>query len=709
MQSKRIIKIVLPICLVVIIIGSIFIIGLANRPAPLVDDTEIQGEQTKTMSLPTLISVLSSLLVPEQQIISDGKIYTISELFEIITVKELENEAILPLVGDRETLLKLLLDRGAIYDGDRRDYNGFYYFDLPMAVSSEAEVTFSADMAMEQSFEMGSDEILQPLAVDEGVSFSQTNEQVMGVNEGDVVKTDGEYIYALSANDGSLRIIEANGSQLELSSTISDNGVIASEFYLIGNDRLAIIGSEYVPMDLLPIPWDENNTEDQDQLVPADYYTWYNSRNFTILLIYDISDPTAPTELRRVSMDGWKLSTRVIGDIIYLVTNKTMWSIPYAAADSPSILPYVRDSAKGEEYEPFAYDCIYYIPDSSDTNYLLVGAIDVYSDAPFEPIAYLGAGSNLYMSRNGMYLTKYRYVESTYSELGWRSWLEMTDIMRFTINGTNVVYTGMGTALGSPINQYSMDEHEGYFRIATTDWLSGTYVSIFDVETMETVGITEALAPGERMQSMRFMGDMGYIVTFENLDPLFTIDLSDPYNPKILGELKIPGFSQYLHPVGEGLLLGIGRDTQEIYTRDASGVETVIGFRDVGMKVSLFDVSNPYEPKEIDMLSLGDGWTEVSHNPRALMSDRFRSIYGFTMQNWNNEGGRYSFEALLLNVDEGKLNIAASLNASLQNGNYISIYNSRLCFIENYLYLIHGNGIEVFDYNSYEKINSFVY
>jgi len=225
---------------------------------------------------------------------------------------------------------------------------------------------------------------------------------------------------------------------------------------------------------------------------------------------------------------------------------------------------------------------------------------------------------------------------------------------------------------------------------------------VLDASSMETVGRTEPLAPGEQMQSMRFMREMGYIVTFENVDPLFTIDLSDPYDPKMLGELKIPGFSQYLHPVGDGLLLGIGRDTQEIYTRDSKGEETVIGFRDVGMKVSLFDVSDPLHPIEVDVLLLGEGWAEVSHNPRALMCDASRGLYGFMTEGWSRQRGNWHSEAIIIKIEGGRLSIAATLTP----GPHTSAYGSRLIFIGDFLYLVHNYGVTVFDYGSFERLGS---
>ena len=526
-------------------------------------------------------------------------------------------------------------------------------------------------------------------------SYSQTNEQVAGISEGDIVKTDGRYIYAMPIYGNSLRIVKAEGAKLDIVATISFENVQASEFYLIGDDKLAVVGSAYSYDQIKP----------EARMAP-DYYGWYNN-NSTVLLIYDISDRSAPSEARRVSIDGWAVSTRVIGDIVYLVTNKNIWSIPYGQADSQLILPYCRDTAAGEAYEPIGFDSIYYLPDTTDCSYLIVSAVDVSGDAPFEPVAYLGAGSSLYMSHNAIYVTVSRWAQPV-AEPGsgimvdmWVMGGEKTDILRFAIQGTDVAYTGKGSADGSPINQYSMDEYGGYFRIATTDWEKGTYVTVFDAE-MNTVGRTEPLAPGERMQSARFMGDMGYVVTFENVDPLFTVDLSDPYNPRVRGELKIPGFSQYLHPVGDGLLLGIGRDTQEIYTRDPNGVETVIGFRDSGIKISLFDVSDPFEPKEIDILKLGEGWAEVSGNPRALMCDPARSLFGFMVESWDSKG-QNSGGARIISVENGSLSVAAKLSVG---GYGKEMYGSRLCFIGNTLYMVYSQGVDAYNYNTFAKLGS---
>ncbi|MDR1669074.1 MAG: beta-propeller domain-containing protein, partial [Oscillospiraceae bacterium] len=617
----------------------------------------------------------AALYRPPENIVSDGDVYKVKMIDSILA--ETEAKETLPVVGNKETLLKLLKERGAMTDAGGWGTDG-------IARDSVAENEAGASAAPS----------------DTSGNFSDTNEQVAGVNEGDIVKTDGKYLYALA--DNKLRIIDA--AAMKVVSVIELRGDLwGQEFYLIG-DKLVIVAQEYVT-DIVPL-YDGVDTEtdlpepDAASRVAPEMDMWMPQRNFTVLAVYDITDRAAPAETRHVSLDGWNVATRVIGDTVYMVTNKPVWGVPYDAADSEDILPYVRDTEG--EYVPFPYDNIYYIPGTTDSSYLLIGTLNVNDDAPFEPKAYLGAGSQLYMSLNAMYLTQWRYLEGTETEADgnviWEPGEALTDILRFTVEDGDVFYSGKGTVSGSPISQYSMDEHDGYFRIATTAWGVGSYVSVLDAD-MKPAGRVGPLMPDEQLQSMRFMGDLGYIVTFENTDPLFTIDLSDPHNPKVLGELKIPGFSQYLHPVGEGMLLGIGRDTQELYTRDENGVETVVGFRDVGLKVSLFDVTDPYNPKEADVLRLGEGYADVTYNPRALMCDPQRGLYGFIMDRWNMSDRFWS--AFILRVDGGELSVAAELNPEEQYN-----YNNRLCFIGNKLYLIGSTGVVSYDYNTFAEIKT---
>jgi len=720
------IKRILALCLALIMLtGGLFSLSACEYANALPGDI---GGASNT----NLLSGLKEALGNTDKIKSDGRTFSVGAVKSVKLASEIPEGETLPVVGNMETLLKLLLDRGALYNDAAKSNGGFWHEAIAeegsilrgIAGGGSTAVTSPGDSIQAPSAPVSVPHSEIPLAPDSiqapeipldtidmdsgnnaAGTHSETNEQVKGVSEGDIVKTDGKFIYAMSPHSNVLRIIRAEGARLEVVSSIPLDNIWGAEFYLIGSDRLAIVGSEHVPYQTMQ---GGGAIATPEARISQDVFGWYRS-SFTVLLIYDISDRAAPVEARKVSMDGQTISTRVIGETVYLVTNKHVWGIPFERADSSLILPYTSDKLgeKGVSYTPIALDRMFYIPGTDDSSYLLIGAIDVYGDEPFEPTAYLGAGSSLYMSQSAIYVTKTRWEQPTpiFGDIVGRMWPaggEKTDILRFAINGTDVVYTGMGSVDGSPINQYSMDENNGYFRIATTDWSAGTYVTVLEKASMRTVGRTEPMAPGEQMHSMRFLGNMGYVVTFQNVDPLFTIDLTDPHNPKVLGELKIPGFSQYLHPVGDGLLLGIGRDTQEIYTRDSRGVETVVGFRDTGVKVSLFDVSDPFDPKEIDVLLLGEGWAEVSHNPRALMCDSARSLYGFTLESWGNRG-YWSLDAKILSVENGKISIAATLDGI---GDNYGAYGSRLCFIGNTLYLVHGAGVDAYDYSNFNKLAS---
>jgi uncharacterized secreted protein with C-terminal beta-propeller domain len=626
--------------------------------------------------------VLTAIAPPAagERISSDGRIFSLSRI-DTVSIQDRQTDLNnLPAVGNKETLLKLLRERGALYDGSVRNND---------RIQRERGLEFSAtaDAAAPGAPVPGGGEAGNSGS---GSSYSSTNEQVEGVSEGDIVKTDGRYLYAL-ANDV-FRIIEVNGADMKIVSTIRFDGIWGAEFYLMG-DKIAVVGQKHVPWNW-PLTGREADGVIMDMM-------WHGS-NFTVLTVYDITDRANPVETRRVEMEGWSIATRVIGNTVYLITNKHVWSIPYEHADSEFILPCILDTAVSDDAAPIGLDRVYYLPGSEDASYLLIGALDITKNDPFEPAAYLGAGHVVYMSRDNLYIVKTRWEwernlaargdDTLDIAVSNRDGTTYTDILRFAIDGTRVTYTGMGSVNGMPINQYSMDEYNGYFRIATTDWQAGTLVTVFN-SSMRLAGQTEYMAPGEWMFSMRFMGDMGYVVTFEMVDPLFTIDLSDPYNPIVLGELKIPGFSQYLHPVGKGLLMGIGRDTEEIYDADGN----VVNFRDTGLKISLFDVSDPYDPLEIDVLRLGQGWTEVAHNPRALMVDTTRGMYGFTFESWDTNWT--SMLAMIVRVDGGKLSVAADLPVT-------GTWNSRLSFIGNTLYLTYQNGVSAYDYNAFHLMGT---
>ena len=219
-------------------------------------------------------------------------------------------------------------------------------------------------------------------------------------------------------------------------------------------------------------------------------------------------------------------------------------------------------------------------------NYLLITALDIQNtERPANIEAFLGSGSDIYMDLDSLYVVAEDYSSTL---------VTVSNIARFKIDGLKIGYSGGGLVKGGILNQFSMDEWEGNFRIATHSWdKNNNSLYILD-EDLEQVGMIENLAKGERIYSVRFMQDKAYIVTFRQIDPLFVIDTSNPEKPKLLGELKIPGFSNYLHPISDNILLGIGQDADE--ETGAQG----------GIKLSLFDVSDTAKPKEVDSIILGE-------------------------------------------------------------------------------------------------------
>jgi uncharacterized secreted protein with C-terminal beta-propeller domain len=264
--------------------------------------------------------------------------------------------------------------------------------------------------------------------------------------------------------------------------------------------------------------------------------------------------------------------------------------------------------------------------DGPDVFYYMttVVAVNVMDDTeePNSETFLTGYSTTMYVSLNNMYLA----VPNT------NMWIlrgdgeepkEETMIFRIALDQEKIVAMAEGTVSGSVLNQFSMDEYNGTFRIATTtnEWWSdeGPKNHLFIMNmSLNVVGKLEDLAPGETIYSARFMGNRGYIVTFKNIDPLFVIDLTDPTAPTVLGSLKVTGYSGYLHPYDENHLIGIGKETE--LDKDNPLQQ--------GVKISLFDVSDISNPVEIDKYEIGDRGTEspVLDDHKALLFDKTRNL-----------------------------------------------------------------------------------
>lgn len=494
-------------------------------------------------------------------------------------------------------------------------------------------------------------------------NHGETNVQVKGIDEPDVMKNDGRYLYTVS-----------NGMEVNIYSLLpADNMKLASTIQFgPGPDQNEYVNSLFVKDDLLvvfsqvnqytayeqtttkqaqtqsgervsvPTPGEDGNegqespggSEGADSVEPTmaqeapdaqidiapapDYYRGYLSdSSISVCTVYDISNRQAPKEIKRFSQDGSFISARLIGSELYVLSSYAVSlytdaklddiCIPMVGVDGESQRIPVRDISITENPEP---------------SYLVVCGIklDDLKAAP-DKKAVLGGGAEAYCTPDSLFASR-----TVYSSSGLINDTDyFTEIYRFAIGGGKVEYKNSGKVAGHVLNQFSMDEHKGYFRIATTqgDWQkTSSNVFVLNKE-LEIVGKVENIAPKERIFAVRFMGDAGYVVTFEQTDPLFVIDLADPKAPKITGELKIPGFSTYLHPVTDNLLFGIGQNGDENGTLP-------------GIKLSLFDVSDPASPKEVDKLIIqGNSSTQAMNNHKAFMVYPEKGIFGIPVLRYN--------------------------------------------------------------------------
>jgi uncharacterized secreted protein with C-terminal beta-propeller domain len=432
-----------------------------------------------------------------------------------------------------------------------------------------------------------------PAALDGSADdYSTTNIQVAGVDEADIVKTDGEHIYLVSGNR--TIIVEAYPpEQAQVLSEIELEGTAIGIF--INGDRLVVFEHETPYYDYYDMP------------AVREYAIMPYVSPRVIIKVYDISDKANPRLQRELSADGQYISSRMIGDYAYVVVNE-----PVYEEDDEINLPTIY--SEGHEKEIPATD-IYY-SDVVDYYYMYttIIAINIQEDnqEPTYETILLGASSNLYVSMNNIYLT-FPVWGRDVGDTG------KTSVHRIHIEGGVMNYTASGEVPGMVLNQFSMDEYAGYFRVATTTYGQTTDNNVYVLDmSLNITGSVTGLAPTETIYSARFMGERGYLVTFKKVDPLFVIDLSNPYNPRELGYLKVTGYSDYLHPYDENHIIGIGKETT-----DAGEFAWY-----QGVKISLFDVSDVNNPVEISKLEIGDRGTDspVLWDHKAFLFDRSRNL-----------------------------------------------------------------------------------
>lgn len=500
-------------------------------------------------------------------------------------------------------------------------------------------------------------------------AYSDTNVRSEGVGEADIVKTDGENLYIL------------NGQKVEIVGIASVHMEERSEIRVEDN---CYVGEIYADGGYLAVMYTRTEYNDEE----SGYY-----REYTCTDVYDVSDPYAPEKVGTVSQSGAYNTMRARGGYLYVLSNF------YADSAAPrsnvgAYIPAVQGSSMSAED-------IYMPQMLMGSQYTVISAF-LLAD-PTEKTdskAVFGAAGMCYVSAENIYITESHYGEGDVSQ---------TSIRKVSYHDGTLEGVAQTKVAGTLNDSFSIDEYNGYLRLVTTvtpsgggngimPFLSADSASSNDVagtedvtnslyildEDLNIAGQINDIAKEEQVYSVRFMGDIGYFVTFKQVDPLFSVDLSDPAAPEIIGELKIPGFSEYLHPYGEGKLLGIGMSV------DQEGVTTE------GVKISMFDISDPAGVQETDNYVIqGMYGTDVAYNYKSVFIDVEKNLFGFT-------GYGDATEYNLFTYDE--------------TGGFREVFSRELTgygeargvYAGETFYLIAGNTVESYTLSGFEKIDDIV-
>ena len=483
-------------------------------------------------------------------------------------------------------------------------------------------------------------------------AHNSTYVQHVGVDEADTVKTDGTFIYSRVGYGDTIFIFTADGENTKKVGTISldsDNENIENmvlDFYLYG-DKLVVLGEKF-----------------EDGL---HYTTTANA------YVYDVSDKANIRLLDSFSQSGYYVDSRMIDGTLYLVSNQFFRD----ENDMPVIYDGSAATADSAVAQQVPVDCVYSVECPADCSFLLVSRFDT-DKGDHTTKAILGSADTIYCNRDNLYITAPEYTQEAYDTLTDASFNRAsadyvtaflpfyyfpsdTHIIKLSLE-KDIDFAADGRVKGMISSQYALDEYEGNLRVATTTIATGNgretanHLFVLDKD-LQQIGEVAGIAPGEMIQAVRYIEDTAYVITYQQTDPLFVIDLKNPEKPTVLGELKIDGFSTVLIPVDDNTLLGIGFNTSsvaELYGEENPAVADM-QMTD-GLKLVLFDVSDKANPKALDEKVFKNYDSEVQFNPRALVV--------------NNERGDYTLPYHKLDVETDS---AGLLNFRVENGKIIVV------------------------------------
>ncbi len=504
--------------------------------------------------------------------------------------------------------------------------------------------------------------------LDEG--YSKTNVQTQGVDESDIVKTDGAYLYVVT--DNRVHIVDIRKGKPKEAAVLEIPSETASfsikEIYVDEGKLLVITGEKNTQLKEIKKESGEQeaatsavipleNSGNSGKKEASEYYTV--TQNMTILYTYSLEKPSNPELLGQVGQDGSYYTSRKIEDKVYLFTKESLAENCYGYdRGSDDWIPLAGG-------EMIASDCIY-IPQQGG-NSLIVSSID--TDDPEEimdNVMIVNNDVNVYVSTEAVYLYHVnRNQEAT------------TEIAKFSLKDGEINAVSASGVKGRVRDTFAINEYQNMLRILTAGDNSneGTNLYILD-EKLKLTGKLEGIAPGETIYAARYLGDMAYFVTYRNMDPLFAADLSDPSKPEILGELKITGYSEYLHMWEPGTMFGIGYET-----------DPDTGLRE-GIKLSMFDVSKAADLQTADCICISNAdYSPALDQYKTVLAEPQANLIGFVVTEYDRT---QSNTYLLFEWKDGKFNNLLTQDVA-KSEYYRGVYAGQ------YFYIVTSENVVAYD------------
>ncbi len=530
-------------------------------------------------------------------------------------------------------------------------------------------------------------------------AHSETNQQVSGVDELDTVKNDGQYIYMITNN--TIAVVQAYpATNSALVSKVTVNGTLQGIF--IVDNRLVVVSQEpgypyayYGGGAKVP-------TSSAGATQPSGIATIYpiGFSGTTSLFVFDISNHASPVLTTRVEVNGTLAGARLIGNYVYLVATQPVFCYGEILLPEQIINGQVVKATPVQVYHSDIIDQGY--------SFTTIVGFDATQSSPTTSakIYLIGTTSTIYVSLHDIYLTQPVWSQS-----------QETIVHRISIDGLAITYMAIGAVPGHVLNQFSMDEYNGYLRIATTNCCSQSggsvplaYAQVSQQETnvyvldksLHTTGRLEGLSPGEQIYSARFMGDKAYLVTFKRTDPLFVIGLRDPAKPTVLGQLNVTGVSDYLQPYDETHLIGIGQSGTDVAWENA--------VRFTGLKISLFNVTDPKQPTETSRYLIGGPGTSspAINDHKAVLFDKTINLLVIPVEitaQPQNSTYWYSYQpiwqgAYIFNITPDKGLVFRGGITQLQSGQLPTwqdnnLFITKTLYIGNVLYTISNDMVQM--------------